>query len=165
MDQQNQTTLDIKVNARELSDLDREMGRTFKPGRGRELNREMTELQRAIMANVRASQQLTQEMTRQGAAGKVYQDLKRDLSEARREATALQQELAKIQQSVAGSAGGRGGGGGGAGGAAVVPVGYGGAGGARLTGGGQLPMPTGGALASALSSIPLVLQADTLPGS
>ena len=96
MDDRSTTTLDIRVNARELSGLDKNLRQTFDPKHARELTRGVTVLERALLQTAREASKLTREMQSHRQSSGVYKDLARDLAQARNEASRLQQELAKV---------------------------------------------------------------------
>ena len=162
MDDRSTTTLDIRVNARELSGLDKNLRQTFDPKHARELTRGVTVLERALLQTAREASKLTREMQSHRQSSGVYKDLARDLAQARNEASRLQQELAKVASGGGGGAGGGAGGGYGGGGGRTGPMGQGWSGTARpgrrggRAGGAQMPMPDASAIASAVSAIPYV---------
>lgn len=158
------TTLDIKVNARDLQRLDRTLKETFSDRTPRAMTKSLEVMNRTMTSLTRAASQLTAELGRQRQGSDVYKEMRADLEAVRKEATQLRQELDRLR-----SGGGPGGVGGAAGGFAAGggwrwpwsrSGGGGGGGGGATTGGGpgvpQAPMPTAGAVAQGLSGIPVV---------
>ena len=146
------TTLDIRVNARDLNRLDRLLKKTFKPGTARDMNRGFQDTVRTLNKLTRELANVTREMTKQKGSSRVYQDMRKDMEGARKEAEKLRKELDSIKRGNFTRGGGGSPGGGGAGGGGRS----GGGGGSAYTGSGQMPMPTPAALTQALGAIPVM---------
>ena len=150
------TTLDIRVNARQVNELERQLQRVFSPRALMDFDRSIRGLTRSIM-----------DLNRTAAAGQAsdrrWRDMAEDLRKAREEAAELTRQIKELQNRQREL-------GGGAGGAAAGGAAGGFAGGAAAGGqqsrartgigqgvpGGQVPMPGVGAMATAMSALPWV---------
>ena len=147
------TTLDIRVNARQVNELERQLQRVFSPRALMDFDRSLRGLTRSIM-----------DLNRTAASGQAsdrrWKDMADDLRRAREEAAQLTKELRELQARQR-EMGGGGAGGAAAGAAGAAGGGRGGGGfagprdGAGIrAGGAQLPMPGIGAMATAMSALP-----------
>ena len=154
------TTLDIRVNARQVNELERQLQRVFSPRALMDFDRSIRGLTRSIM-----------DLNRTSAAGATtdrrWKDMRTDLRGAREEAAELTRQLRELQarQREMGGSGGAAAAGGAAGGYAGAG-GYHGGGGrtgwgrnvasgvSRTRGLGQIPMPGVGAMATGFAALP-----------
>ena len=144
------TTLDIKVNARDLSKLDQKLKEVFGGSRTRDFSRGAEASNKAISALAKAVQQLTTELGKSRAASDMtFGKMESDARDARKEVQALRQELAQLKTT------------GGPSGGSSTGWGVAQGGGGPQQGGGwkgapQVAVPDASAIATAMSSIPFI---------
>ncbi len=144
------TTLDIKVNARELTGLDKKLGQTFAANRTQGFSRGIDASAKAMRQLIKATQQVTEELVKQRrASDQHFTEMAQGAQEARREVSQLRAELERLRAS--GPPGG--GTGGSAGG---MPGSQGGAGYGGWRGAPQVGIPDASSIATAMSSIPFL---------
>ena len=112
------TTVDLKVNARELQKLDRVLGKTFDPARAKALSEAAGDLNKSFEQAAGAARGMASALEQAASTASDFSKLKQQLAAVRQEARRVRQELGAIGGVGAGatSAGGGGGGGGGSGG-------------------------------------------------
>jgi hypothetical protein len=162
------TTMDVRVNLRDLNRLDTKLKETFGTARARDFNRGLSTSERAVSGLLQATQKLTAELARQRDSSKHFSRMETDIRDARREAEKLRAELERVRAAGGGggpngggmgSGGGWGGSGGGSGGVADTSGQHGQSGWrpwARKAATAQVGIPDASGLATAMSSIPFV---------
>ena len=141
------TTLDIKVNARQLTALERLTKRVFSNRTPREFNTAVGQINRSLEENVRTIGKTVEAMGKVERGGKAWKKMATDIRDATKEANLLTRALAQVERSAqrigkVGSGGGAGTGGGGGGRMGGMP-------------GISAPMPGMGAITTALGAIPV----------
>lgn len=168
------TTLDVKVNARDLNRLDTKLKDVFGTARARDFNRGIAGTERALMGLTSVVTRLTAELARQGQHSRHFERMENDIRDARREAEKLRAELERLRNMGGGAGGGGGSPGGGGGGGGGSPGGGpgGGPGAGRGSGGipdysnvgrgaprwmgAQVGVPDASSIATAMSAIPFI---------
>jgi len=156
------TSLDVRVNLRDLNRLDTKLKETFGTARARDFNRGLSTSERAVTGLLRATQQLTAELARQRDNSKHFSRMETDIVAARREAEKLRAELERVRAAAGGGGpagggmGSGGGGGRGSGGGGGPAMGSGGPSWGRRFAGAQVGVPDASGLATAMSAIPVL---------
>lgn len=141
------TTIEFRADARQVADVDRKLKKAFAPAAVRGFNQAVRDTNKALARNQEHTQKIVRDLGRVKEGSKAWRQMSTELKDANRQARQLQETLNRLHRT---QGGGRGGGGGGnAGGGGFL--------GGRGRGGRgyQVQMPSTGALATGMQSVPV----------